>query len=83
MSVNKAVILEKIIEVVRDQLDDYDLELTADTTNSEVPGWDSLAHVRIVIGVEHAFGVRFTAKQIAAISSVGQMVEMIAESTSK
>ena len=79
---NKAEILEKITEVVRDQLDVDDITLAESTVSSEVDGWDSLANVRVMIAVEQAFGVRFSTAQIASVNSVGELVEIIAGRTS-
>ena len=54
---NKSEILSKVTEVVRDQLDSDDVVLRNDTISSEVEGWDSLAHVRIMIAIEQSMGI--------------------------
>jgi acyl carrier protein len=77
--VNKVEILGKITEVVRDQLDDDGVQLSVQTVSSDIEGWDSLAHVRILIAVEQAFGMRLTTTQIASIESVGELIDIIFE----
>lgn len=70
-------ILAKLDEIIADQLDLDDVKLSASMVSADVEGWDSLAHVRIMIAVEQAFGVRFSAAQIAGIANVGELIERI------
>ena len=69
--------LARIEEIVRDELDDEAISLTPQTKASDVEGWDSLAHVRIVIAVETAFGLRFDTSDIGALKSVGDLVALV------
>mgnify|MGYP000954401135 FL=1 len=70
-------ILAKLDEIIADQLDLDDVKLSASTVSADVDGWDSLAHVRIMIAVEQAFGVRFSTSQITSIANVGELIERI------
>ena len=74
---NDDQILERITEVVRDELDDGEVVLTPDTKARDVEGWDSLAHVRIVVAVEQAFGVQFDMADITSLDSVGDLVALV------
>lgn len=69
--------LARIEEIVRDELDDESISLTAQTKASDVEGWDSLAHVRIVIAVETAFGLRFDTSDIGGLKSVGDLAALV------
>jgi acyl carrier protein len=42
-------------------------------TRADEPKWDSLRHLEIVIAVEEAFGVAFTADEIAATHGVADL----------
>jgi acyl carrier protein len=70
-------ILSRITDVVRDQLDDDEITLTAATEANSVDGWDSLAHVRIMIAVEEEFGVRFQTSEITSLKNVGGLVALV------
>jgi len=70
-------ILRRVEDVVRDQLDDEAIALTPTTRADEVDGWDSLAHVRIMIAVEEEFGVRFQTSEITSLKNVGGLVELV------
>ena len=57
--------------------DDDELVIKANTTAKDIDGWDSLTHIRLVISIEKAFDLRFTAAEISALENVGEMVELI------
>ncbi len=71
-------ILEKLSEIVADVLDLDDLNLDVTTTAKEVAGWDSVAHIQIMIAVEQAFGIRFKTGELAAVENIGKLADRIA-----
>ena len=62
-----------ILDVLR--LDDW--ELTDETLAAEVPGWDSLSHVNVVLAVEKHFDVRFTNRDIFSLKDVGDLQRLV------
>ena len=71
-----------LTNVFRDVFDDETLTVTSATTAADVDGWDSLAHVRLMLSVERAFGVRLTASEIGKLKSVGDLAALLARKTS-
>jgi acyl carrier protein len=69
--------LEQLNMVFRDVFDDDLLTVGSDTTAQDVEGWNSLAHIRLVVSIEKAFKLRFTAAEIAGLKNVGDMVALI------
>jgi acyl carrier protein len=65
----KKAILEQL------KLDDYDLR--DDTLASQVPGWDSLSHVRILTAVENEFGIRFRGLEVVRLKNVGELQALV------
>lgn len=57
--------------------DDPSLRLSPDTTAADVPGWDSLANVELMVEVEQAFGIRFRTGEVAALTNVGELAAAI------
>jgi len=47
------------------------------TKSFEVPGWDSLSHVSIIMAVEDAYDVRFSTGDIVALQSVGDLEVLV------
>jgi acyl carrier protein len=70
-------IYAKLTEVFRDVFDDEDIVPTAQTTAADVDGWDSLAHIRLILTVEKTFGVKFSASDVAGMKNVGEFVHLI------
>lgn len=42
---------EAVFQAIRDEIDDPDLVLDGSNSAADVPGWDSLTHVRIVMNI--------------------------------
>ncbi len=72
-----AAVYEKLTTVFRDVFDEDDLSLTPGTTADDVDGWDSLSHIRLVLAVSKAFGVKFSAAEIGGLKNVGEFVGVI------
>ena len=70
-------ILERLNKIFRDVLQDDELRLTMTTTASDVDGWDSLAHVRLVVTVEKDFSVKLSAAEIGRLKNVGDLVMLL------
>jgi acyl carrier protein len=67
----------KVEEIVRDVCGDDRIALQDSTTSSEVPGWDSLAHVNIVFAIEEEFEIEFDDDEIAAFTNIGELKDRI------
>ncbi len=74
-------ILARLTDVVRDVFDDEALVVTSSTTATDVEGWDSLAHIRLILNVERTFGIKLTASEIAKLKTVGDLTDLIARKT--
>jgi acyl carrier protein len=70
-------ILTRLSILVSEVLDTEDIKITPNTSAEDVDGWDSLAHVRIIIAIEEEFGVRFTTHEVAALKTVRGIVELV------
>lgn len=58
---------------------DHDVTLNDETVADDVEGWDSIAHVRLIIALEQLYKIRFSAEEIASCKSVGNLVDFIEE----
>jgi acyl carrier protein len=75
---NETEILDKLVVVFRNVLDEDGVVLRRETTAEEVPSWDSLAHVRLMVAVESEFGVRFDTDELSSLPNVGTLVDLVA-----
>lgn len=74
-----AVILAKVQNIFRSELEDDDLTIGMDTRQVDLKAWDSLAHIRLVSGIESEFDFQFSLAEIEQITSVYQFVDLIGE----
>ena len=74
---NRTEVLQKIQDVVRDELNDQELIIDEKTRASDVSGWDSMTHVQIVVGVEKKFGFRLKASEVAQLEDVGSLIDFV------
>jgi len=72
-------VLARVQEVFRAELDDEDLVIAPDTSQRNLKAWDSLAHIRLVSGIENEFDIQFSLAEIEQINSVRQFVQLIGE----
>jgi len=76
-NLTSSAILARVQEVFRAELDDEGLEIGPDTSQKNLKTWDSLAHIRLVSGIETEFDFQFNLEEIEQITSVGQFVQLI------
>jgi acyl carrier protein len=69
-------IQSELQEIFRRVFDD-DLAITETTSAEDVDGWDSIAHINLIIAIEKHFSVKFTANEIATLGRRGQNVGAI------
>lgn len=74
---NLTQIYAKLTGIFRDVFDDDSLQVTPELTAADVDEWDSLNHIRLVVSIERAFGLSFSAAQVARLKNVGEFAELI------
>jgi acyl carrier protein len=75
-------VLQKLTPLMQDCFDDDNVIATPELTAAEVPGWDSLAHVRFMLIIERAFAIKLSASEISSFRNVGDLATVIAAKTS-
>ena len=72
-----SAIYQTLTGLFQDVFEDDALVLHPDLTANEVDGWDSLSHIQMLLAVEQAFIVRFSAAQVSSLSRLGDLVALI------
>ena len=70
-------ILNLLQPIFQEVFDDDDLLIESSTAAADVDGWDSLAHIRLVVAIEREFNMRFSASEISDLENVGEMCNLI------
>jgi acyl carrier protein len=75
-------IIQDLQIIFSDVLDLPDLCLTAESNASNVEGWDSLAHINLVVAIEKRYNIKFALAELRALNNVGEMADLIIKKTS-
>ncbi len=70
-------IYSRLTKILQDVFDEDDLVARPDLTADQVGGWDSFAHLRLIITVERSFGVSFSAAEVDSLANVGALADLI------
>jgi acyl carrier protein len=75
-------ILEQLTEIFREVFDDDDITISAETTASDIEGWDSISNIQLLVAIEQAFsGIKFSTGEVANMKNVGEMVDAVRKKT--
>lgn len=74
--------LQGLTVIFREIFENPTLELREDMTAADIPEWDSLNHIDLIVAVERKFRVKFTTRDVAALKTVGDLAELTAKKVS-
>jgi acyl carrier protein len=69
-------ILSGLTAVFREVFEDDELVLKPELTADEVDGWDSLAHIRLILSVQKKFKVMFSPIEMNRLKNVGDLIAL-------
>lgn len=55
------------------------LQISDTTRKDDIPDWDSLANIRLLMAVEKELGIKFSTRDIASIRDLPDLIEAIAK----
>lgn len=68
---------DRLKNVILKELKLDEFEFTESTTADQVPGWDSLNHINVILAVEKEFNIRFKNIEILRLRNVGELQTLI------
>jgi len=75
------LLLADVQDLFRGVFGDEQLSVHESTTAADVEGWDSLAHLNLIIAMEKHFGIKFATAEISRLkadgSNVGTLLELL------
>lgn len=80
---DSATIIKDIQPIFRDVLDVPDLQLSRQSNASNVEGWDSLAHVNLVMAIEKRYKIKIALGELHDLKNVGEMADLIQKKLAK
>ncbi|MDR4481216.1 MAG: acyl carrier protein [Nitrospira sp.] len=70
---------DRLEEVFRQVFDNETLTLTDEMTAPDIEGWDSVAHINLMFGIEQAFGIRFKGNELADMKNIGELKHFLVD----
>jgi acyl carrier protein len=79
----EAEIYRTLTGIFCDVFDLTSIVLTPEMTAQDVPEWDSVNHITLVVETERVFGIKFRTTEIEDLKNVGDLVRLIKARSSK
>jgi len=67
----------RLNRVFREVFDDDSIEIFDAMAAKDIPEWDSLMHIILVVAVEKEFTIRLNAAQVGQLKNVGEMLDLL------
>lgn len=68
---------DRLTKVFRESFDDPSLQIKDNYNAKSIPGWDSLMHINLIVGIEEEFDITFSTAEIAEFKCIGDVKKVI------
>ena len=68
--------LDFMVNIFKEALELEDYEVQLDSEFENVPGWDSLGHMRIITEIEEKLNLEFDIDEIVGVDTIQKLIEM-------
>lgn len=69
--------LAQVADLIRDLFDEYTGPITDETTARDVPQWDSLSNVKLMVLIEQEFNIRFSTAEVQGFKNLGGLIDAL------
>jgi acyl carrier protein len=70
-------VLAELTRIFREVLNNNSIILKNETTAADIPDWDSLTHIELVVAIEKNFSIRFNFVELQKFKNVGEWCDNI------
>ena len=70
---------EPLKKILSDTLGVPEMQIQEGASAQNIPAWDSVAHLNIVLSLEAAYGVSFTPEEITEMTSLEKILAALAK----
>jgi acyl carrier protein len=71
------LISERLKKTILKELELEDFDFADETTANQVPNWDSLNHINVILAIEKEFKIKFKGAEILRIKNIGELQQLI------
>ena len=75
--------LDKLTAIFKEIFLDDSIVLTLATTANDIDGWDSFAHLNIIMAVENVFNLEISDEAVPSLRNIGDMIALIENTPSR
>jgi len=79
MTTEEVEVRNRVEKVFREVFEDAELVMSEKTTAADIPTWDSLTHISLILALEEEFGIEFTSLEVTSMSCVGDLFVLLEE----
>ncbi len=76
------MISERLKSIIIKELGLEDFVIEQDAKANQIPGWDSLNHISIIVAIEESYGIRLPGREVRKLENIAQLQELINEKLS-
>ncbi|MFN0075081.1 MAG: acyl carrier protein [Prosthecobacter sp.] len=70
-------LIKLVTPIFRNVFDAPSLEVSESLSAADVEGWDSFAHINLIVALEEAFKVSFTTTELGQMACVGDLITLL------
>lgn len=70
-------IKENLQVIFRQVFEDDKLNIFDEMTAKDIEDWDSLAHIQLIVSIQKAFNIKFSAREVLKVRNVGEFIQLI------
>ena len=73
----KQEVMERLMEIFRDNFDDESIVLSDETTADDIEDWDSLAQIDLIVAIQKEFNIKLKIDEANSTNNIGEMIDLI------
>jgi acyl carrier protein len=77
------MISDKLKKVILTELSLDEFTIEDETRADEIPGWDSLNHINVILAIEKSYDVRFKSVEVLRCKNIGDLQKLVDSKVSK
>jgi acyl carrier protein len=72
-------IKDRVRDIFRVIFDNDNLIILDNMSSADIDGWDSFAHINLIVAIEEEFGVSITTSEMGLMHQIGDILNLLNE----
>ena len=68
---------DRVRDIFCEVFDNENLVISEEMSSVDIDGWDSFAHINLIVAIEEKFGVSFTTAEMGLLIQVGDILNLL------